>query len=205
MASQAILVDNTDAAASLGQKLAFMNNTVNGDLLIYNNRPSNATGVAFLDAVKVIDTNGIAQTANFNLIGGLTGADIATGAAIYDFDFDPVSQTLAVADFFNRNVFIFKVGPVTTPPSGVLGDYDNNGTVGTSDYTLWAANLGNASTTLFNVNPAKDGTIVDASDYTIYRDQLPASVAAALAVPEPAALAIVSLVAGLGVIVRRRK
>ncbi len=206
MTSQAILVDNTDAAASLGQKLAFMNNTVDGDLLIYNNRPNNATGVAFLDAVKVINKNGVAQTANFNLIGGQTGADIAAGAAIYDFDFDQASQTLAVADFFNRNVFIFKVGPVTPPPSGVLGDYDNNGTVGASDYSLWAANLGGASTTLFNVNPAKDGTIVDASDYTIWRDQLPViSAVAGAAVPEPAAIAIVSLVVGAGIFARRGK
>jgi hypothetical protein len=200
--SQSIIVDAIDAPFILGQKLEFLSNTVDGDLIIYNDRPSNAAGAQFTDAVKVIDKNGAAQTATYNLI---SGTPIAAGVSLYDFDFDPVSQTLAVMDFANRNVHLFKVGPVTPPPSGVLGDYDNNGTVGTNDYAVWAANFGGASSTLFNVNPAKVGTTVDASDYTIYRDQLPASVAAASAVPEPAAMLIVSLVAGLGVIVRRRK
>jgi hypothetical protein len=99
----------------------------------------------------------------------------------------------------------FEVQTVTVAP--IAGDYNGNGTVGPEDYTLWAENFGEpvSSAGLVNLNPAKIETVIDASDYTFWRDLLPAPAAAA-AVPEPATglLALVGL-AGLTLAAKRRR
>jgi hypothetical protein len=91
-------------------------------------------------------------------------------------------------------------------PSGVAGDYDNNGTVGVNDYTVWSNNFGGAITTLQNVNPTREAGPVDASDYTYWRDRVPGggAVAAAAAVPEPATLLLALPLVGVAAL-RRRK
>jgi hypothetical protein len=91
----------------------------------------------------------------------------------------------------------------TAPSAGsaaVPGDYNNSGVVGPEDYTLWSSSFGGPSSALQNKNPAKVGTVVDASDYTFWRDLRPASVAAASSVPEPRTLlgAALSLLAFVG-------
>lgn len=100
----------------------------------------------------------------------------------------------------------FEVQTIVAPPA-VPGDYSGNGTVGPEDYTLWASKFGQSvvGAGLVNLNPAKVETVIDASDYTFWRDLLPASAAGAAAVPEPstAILAIAALLGGLAI--HRRK
>ncbi len=97
---------NPAADFTSGQNLSYLSDTVDGDLLIYNDRPSGAAA-SFSAVVKVMDTLGVAQAANFVLIGPAP----ANGAGYYDFDFDAATQTLALVDFANRNVHIFSVVP----------------------------------------------------------------------------------------------
>lgn len=187
---QRVLVDNGGTAEfQLGQHVAFLSDTTSGDLIIYNDRPNNDPA-AFLDVVKVVDTSGVQQQVNFNLLGGLTGADISDGVGIYDFDFDPDSNTLALLDFSNRNVFVFSVGDL--PSLG--GDYNEDGTVNAADYTVWRDNLG-SSITLPGENPAATTPgLVDQEDYEFWRVQYGASASTAIQVeasnsaPEPASL-----------------
>lgn len=89
-----------------GHNLSFLSDTIDGDLLVYNNRAS-AGASSFAAAVKVMNTAGVAQAANFVLIGPA----VADGVGYYDFDFNSATQTLALLDFTNRNVHIFKVVP----------------------------------------------------------------------------------------------
>lgn len=114
-ATVSVLVDNlSNGSFVAGQNLDFMATDASGDIVIYNDRPT--TGAAtFADTVKVIDPSGAALSASFALIGGGSPVD---GVGYYDFDFDPVTQTLAIADFGNRNVHIFRVVP--EPASIVL-------------------------------------------------------------------------------------
>jgi hypothetical protein len=101
-----LIAVNPSADFVSGHNLSFLSDTIAGDLLIYNDRPSTAAA-AFGAVVKVMDTAGAAQAANFVLIGPAP----ADGAGYYDFDFDPTTQTLALVDFANRNVHIFSVVP----------------------------------------------------------------------------------------------
>jgi hypothetical protein len=116
------------------------------------------------------------------------------GLFLVDF-FTGASSDLNLGFGLYDNVKVF-----VTPSAAVPGDYNGNGTVGPEDYTLWSNSFGGNIAALQNVNPAKVGTTVDASDFTYWRDRASlASVASAGAVPEPAAAAmLLTLLAGIG-------
>jgi len=87
------------------------------------------------------------------------------------------------------------------------GDYDHNGTVNLSDYTVWRQNVG--STTALDADGNING-VVDAADYAIWRknfgQSLPGSGSSLLlggSVPEPAA-GLLFLLAAAGVTFRAR-
>jgi hypothetical protein len=99
-----LIAFNAAADAINGHNLAFMSDTVNGDLVIFNDRTSGSTGQGFTNVVKMVDSSGVAQTINWSFLG----ATLA-GNGYYSFSFDAASQTLAVADFFNDTIHIFAV------------------------------------------------------------------------------------------------
>ncbi|TWT78388.1 hypothetical protein Pla123a_11790 [Posidoniimonas polymericola] len=105
--SELVPVD-TGADFVAGHMISFLAGTPDGDLLIYNDRPATVSGQPFASAVKLIDTSGTPEAATFSFIGGGTPAD---GNGYYDFDYDPATRTLAIADFANRNVHVFGVVP----------------------------------------------------------------------------------------------
>ena len=90
-------------------------------------------------------------------------------------------------------------------PVGLVGDFNNDGTVDAADYTVWRDNLGQSDSVL-NGNGDGDGT-VDADDYTLWSGNYGASSSssssAASAVPEPGSLGI-CLLGGIAMFVRRR-
>jgi len=101
---QAIWTDAGDPFVG-GRNIAFMSDTVAGDLLVFNSRPD-GNFRSFVDGVKLSDTSGVVQPVTWNFLGG---AD-PTGRGYYDFSFDPASQTLALADGSTSSVSIFKFG-----------------------------------------------------------------------------------------------
>lgn len=189
LSSRQVIVDNGENGVfQLGQHIEFMSGTPDGDLLIYNDRPApNAPDLPFLNHVKVVDTAGVEQTINFNLLGGLTGADIANGNAIYDFSYDAASGTLALLDFFNRNVFIFEVGGATT---GLVGDYNGNNVVDAADYTLWRDTLGDSVATNGDGADGNSNGVIDAGDYEVWKTNfgMTTGSGSGSAVPEPTSL-----------------
>lgn len=78
------------------------------DVIIFGNRLSTAAGQSFTNVIQAIDSSGVAVTLQFNFSALLGGAP-ATGAGYYDFSYHAASQTLAVADFTNNTVHIFRV------------------------------------------------------------------------------------------------
>ncbi len=148
------------------QNLSFMsqvddNGTV-GDFVVFNNRENAAALQAFADVIRVIDSSGNTVSASFNFLNGdLPG----TGAGAYDFDFDPVTKTLAISDFSNRNVHIFQVGSVT---NGVNGDFDNNGFWNCADVDALVAAIASDSTDLsFDMNGDSMITLADLTEATV--------------------------------------
>ncbi len=95
----------------LGQNLAFMSNTTNGDLVVFNERSDPSYPQTFTQAVNLIDSSGAAQSVSWNFLTGTSsGYTTVTKSGWYDFAFDPVTQTLAVAQPQEYRVSIFKLG-----------------------------------------------------------------------------------------------
>ncbi len=91
-----------------------LDNTGFGDFVLFNER---GTNISFLNSMQLTDYAGNSLTLALNL-GGDTILDSLTGA--YDFSYDRVTNTLAVSDFSNREVYIFGVVP-TPGAAGILG------------------------------------------------------------------------------------
>jgi hypothetical protein len=114
------------AANNVGTNLGYLDsvaagtvNTYTGDILVYNDRASNASGQAWTSAILFATTSGSAVSANWEFING---AAPGTGNALYDFQWDSASQTLAVVDFTNRTASIFSTAvpePTTTAVAGM--------------------------------------------------------------------------------------
>jgi len=127
----------TALGATIGQNLGYMNsiasgtfnafsNTYAGDLVVLNDRSSTLAGQSFTNVIKFFTTGtagGSLVTPTWTFINNSTPS---TSTALYDFEWDSASQTLAVMDFTNRNVSIFSTA-VPEPStwvmlvSGVLG------------------------------------------------------------------------------------
>jgi hypothetical protein len=126
--------------------------------------------------------------------------------------FNPAGTQDLEFEFLMMGEEVGRVGTIFyeayVPPTGVDGDYNDDGIVDAADYTVWRDNL-NTSTTL--PHDPTPGT-VDASDYTVWKTHFgqsaPGSGSGALsssvAVPEPAAWLLV-LLGGLAVVCRRRQ
>ena len=191
-----IIVGLTDAPFVSHQNLSFLNNTSEGDLIVFNDRPNASAGQEFLDTVLVVDTNGNNVSSTFSFLNGATPI---SGAGWYDFDFDPVSQTLAVVDNSNRNIHIFEVGGMSTlacdfsgdgicdgmdidmlveniavgPPDPNTYDLTNDGTVNNADRDRWlelagAENLPSGNAYLLG-DANLDGS-VDGQDFILWND-----------------------------------
>ncbi|MBM4012189.1 MAG: hypothetical protein FJ286_12550 [Planctomycetes bacterium] len=95
-ASPRTVLGTGSAGNASGQNIAFMSNTVAGDLLAFNNRQSSNASQTFKQAVQLMNTSGTLQSVNWNFLGGAAYGDQVVQGPIFDFAFDPASQTLAV-------------------------------------------------------------------------------------------------------------
>jgi hypothetical protein len=77
------------------------------DVIIFNDRLSTSNGQSFTDLIQAIDSSGNAVSISFDFIDAF--GDAPTGNGYYDFSYDAASQTLAVSDFANNQVYIFAV------------------------------------------------------------------------------------------------
>ena len=94
-----------------------------------------------------------------------------------------------------------------TSSGGVPGDYNNNGTVGPEDYTLWKTTFNNNVTAGSGADGNASGK-VDAADYTVWRNKFTGagSGAEAATVPEPATVTLGVLALGAaGIAALRRR
>jgi hypothetical protein len=90
--------------------------TIGGSkFLIYNDRPTTGVGQAWNGAVRVVDTNGVAQTVNFLDATGANAVSFADGNGFYSFSFDAANNRIAVADFLNNRVLVFSTQAVPEP------------------------------------------------------------------------------------------
>ncbi len=97
---------STYQGLAIGQNIAVMNDTVDGDLVIYNVRDDGGFRQLFSVANEIMTTSGTPQTVTYNFLDDL---DLES-TGYYDFSFDVASQTLAVLDFGNRRASVFRFG-----------------------------------------------------------------------------------------------
>lgn len=77
------------------------------DVIIYNERISGNNGQSFASIIQAIDENGNAVSISFDFLDAF--GDAPTGNGYYDFSYHAASQTLAISDFANNQVYIFAV------------------------------------------------------------------------------------------------
>lgn len=80
------------------------------------------------------------------------------------------------------------IGGIAWTPAArtLVGDYDNSGSVTSADYAKWAADFGKLVAAGNGADGNNDG-VIDAADYTIWRDHLrQGGLGAGTSVPEPA-------------------
>jgi hypothetical protein len=106
--------------------------------------------------------------------GALTAAGTWTGTANQANTLYRVrnGQTVTVN---GATAFVGKGVVVGASTTGLLGDYDGNGTVGPEDYTKWKSTFGSTVATLGAGADGNTNGVVDAGDYTIWRDSLGAT------------------------------
>lgn len=100
---------------------------------------------------------------------------------------------------------------IRTPPMGLVGDYNNSGTVDAADYTVWRDHLGGDGSTLgTNRDPANGTGVVSTADYNSWKAHFGQSGAgsgglASAAVPEPATLTLLALVLAAAAVARSKR
>jgi len=117
--SPSLLVNLTDADSVGGQNLAVIDASF-GKYVIYNDRATTGVGQNFATVVRVATDAGAPVTASFGAFAP------PTSAGYYDFSWNAADQTLAILDFTNRTVTIFRVSP--TPSSTPICFGDGSGT-----------------------------------------------------------------------------
>jgi len=85
-----------------GQNVAFLSSPFSS-YVIYNRREASGPGQGFFSVVEVLRPDGTAPTVDWGTFAP------PTGIALYDFAWHEPTETLAILDFANRNVNIFRV------------------------------------------------------------------------------------------------
>lgn len=91
------------AAGVDNQNLEFVSNSAFGSFIIFNDRQTPGAGQSFSSVVKAMDTSGNPLTLSF-----LNYAP-ALGNGAYDFSWNAATGTLAITDFQNRQLNIFRI------------------------------------------------------------------------------------------------
>jgi hypothetical protein len=167
-----------------------------------------AAGTAILRSSFVAGNNaqgGVGSPLGGGYGGGLSiaGADVT----LDEFTFAHVTSNTASTNYPN----IFGPYEIISDPNPLPGDYNQNGTVDSADYTVWRDHLGNS--TLANRGPGITGPIGQA-DYDYWKSNFgntsqfgsgaTALASASPAVPEPATFKLVGLAIAVLAVANKR-
>ncbi|TWU00291.1 Peptidyl-prolyl cis-trans isomerase B [Botrimarina colliarenosi] len=161
-----------------------------GDNSFLDDQDFTVIGRVLGNGMDVVDAINALSTVN---------AEVAENADGEDFDEVPVldlDKVVTQQNILNEDAVI--VSDVSLRPLSP-GDFNQNGFIDLGDLALWQADYG--STTKGETDANGDG-IVNAADYTIWRDLRVAS-ATAFATPEPSAV-VLTILAAAAAMARRR-
>jgi hypothetical protein len=219
----------TDKGGSQGAAIGYGNGTVyEGNT--FNERPTDVSNykhvtfrISATDASNptgVVGVQGYLQTGNAFSFLAIGAAALPTDGQFHDLTFpiymvnDKQNTMLTGVNLFaHATDLVINIDRVTYDSFAVPGDYDQNGIVDGSDYTVWRDNLGKA---IALPNEGASPNIVDQDDLTFWRNHFNwvtptgtgsggGGIGGSATVPEPttAMLGAVGLVCGL--LLRRRK
>ncbi|TWT35690.1 hypothetical protein KOR34_05840 [Posidoniimonas corsicana] len=158
------------------------------------------TGLAQLDGELELSLIGGFNPVLNDAFTILTATSVAGAFASEDFSLAPLGAGLAWDVVYNpTNVQVVVVEAALLP-----GDYNEDGVVDAADYTVWRDNVGAPAGTLAN-DPV--GGVIGDAQYNAWRTNygaVAAIPAAAAAVPEPTAVVTASVLALMGIALRRK-
>lgn len=160
-ATALLVVDEVEADSVAGQNVAYMSSNY-GDLVIYNDRPNTSGGQDFLALIKAVTPAGAPQTINW---GSFLPINYPLGAGWYDFSWHEATNTLALLDFTQRAVYIFRREP-PAPTNYCTAGTSTNGCVATMS-SVGAPSVSQAtpfSINTTNVEGAKQGILFYGTD-----------------------------------------
>ncbi|MEZ6100076.1 MAG: hypothetical protein R3E01_14005 [Pirellulaceae bacterium] len=104
----------------------------------------------------------------------------------YSATLEPGQYNLEVAVFasgsFTQTSMVQIAGVLTATGTGLMGDYNGNGTVDAADYTVWKDTFGSTTELAADGNGNQQ---VDAADYTVWKDHFGEMSPQFALVPEP--------------------
>jgi hypothetical protein len=180
----------------------------------------NATGTSLIDVVGVADLDG--AVIDLDLMGGFTptaGAtfDLLTASA-FGSTGSGTTQNVGTGEAFtlaSEDSGVFSLALVPGGRGEILratflgtstndADFDNDGDVDGADFLTWQRGLGLSGAAATNAAGNANGdTVINGADLTVWKSEFgPPAVAAAGAVPEPSAAALL-LIAAAGFAARR--
>jgi hypothetical protein len=121
--SPTLAVNLTDAN-NVGENIAYLHGlqgNAGGAFAIYNDRPTAATGQLFETVVRGVRNSDLgAESLSFLAGDGSAPVAFLSGVGLYDFGWDEGTQTLAVVDYFNRELFVFGTTAVVVPEPAAI-------------------------------------------------------------------------------------
>jgi hypothetical protein len=153
-----LIIGTANGAFINGQNGQILNFKDGSEIIVYNDRPTNAAGQTF-SAIKFINPNGTPATLNLQNADGTPFTQPAAGVGYWDFAWDAKNERLAILDFSNRRCYVFEV-----PQAPVCrADFNNDGFLDFTDFDAFVVSfeLGEAASD-FNQDGFLDFTDFDA-------------------------------------------
>ncbi|MEX2093337.1 MAG: PEP-CTERM sorting domain-containing protein [Pirellulales bacterium] len=150
---------------------------------------------------------GLGESALAGIVGGINGQPRAGWIKIRTESLSGRLRAVSVLEWAIESVPGVSIMAGQTSSGSIPGDYNNNGSVGSEDYTVWK-NTFNQNVTAGTGADGNNNGKVDAADYTVWRDHKNAAGSGALsgAVPEPSTVTLGVLALGAaGVVALRRR
>jgi hypothetical protein len=137
--ASSVAVGTDNAPFVSGQNVAILHGLMDGDMVVYNDRPATSGGQAFNDVIKFVDKSGASMSVDIVDSAG-NPVSLPAGVGYYDFAWDEASQTLCILDFAARDVYVLQPFMGSTCPCDSPANLNCDATLNFFDIAAYIQN-----------------------------------------------------------------